>query len=157
MFNFLNKLMLCAFLLPFSAQGDPCDEPRDEYKEILLKLSAMGREITKKEVYIKDLETEMMDIIRALVGSKKLNEQELLEFGTAIDEGHTIFMAAFNEALAKQNIEGFLLKELCKKEKFETLKFYMVRVNSEYLILKSMVSEYEKLQQERFNIDPQWL
>jgi hypothetical protein len=158
MSNFLNRLMLCAFLLPFSAQGDSCDEHRDEYMEILLKISAMGKAITEKDEYIQSLKSEMTDIIIKLMQSKNLKEEEdFLEFGKAIDRSHIAFMAALNEALAKQNVEGFLLKELCKENEFETLKFYMVRMNSEYLILKDLMSQYEKLQQERFNIDPQSL
>jgi hypothetical protein len=157
MSNRLNRLMFCAFLLPISLKGAPVEERRGEYMEILLKISAMGETITEKYEYIQFLESEATDIIRASVGSKNFNEQERFEFGTAIDKSNAVFKAAFNEALAKQNVEGFLLKELCTEKEFETIKFYIIRMNSEYLILKNLVSQYEKLQQERFNIDPQSL
>ena len=156
-----KNIFLVILLIPFSLLGNDTDAQIKELKEARFKkeieLSELGKTIAEKQAYIESMYQEGVNFVHAKANEKNLNEQEMKEFAQKTDEELNSFVGTFNGA---KDVKGFLVKELFKKmeseqikESFEAAKFYLLLINNEYRILKTLIQKYEILEQERREIN----
>lgn len=167
-----KNILFCALLVPFSIFSDGNIESNNaieqriqklntERSEMLLRISDLGKNIAEKDEYIQSLQASAIDFFVKVLKKKGFKDaQEIKEFGLVIDAELVNFKKAFDETiLLKKNVKGFLVNELFKSntnepmEDFETLKFCVIRMITEYKILKIFIKGYEELHQELIEID----
>ncbi len=120
-----------------------------------LKLSKLGKKIVEKHEDIELLAKKMISISRT--ESESFTPEQSEEYHKSIMS----FVKRFKES---KSINGLLLPELLKEAKYadhptgyelNAVKFYLIHMINEYRLLKHLIKKYEKLSDERHDVNQQ--
>ncbi len=155
-----KNILLAVLLMPLTLLGNETDA-QAQLAELKFKkemeLSELGKTIAERYLYTRSTWKEAINILRAELEKKNLNEQERGEFGRAVDENLVAFIRTLNN---EKNVNNFLIKELFRKsendqieENFDAIKFFLLIIVNEYRLIKTLIQRYEVLEQERREIN----
>lgn len=158
MFNVLKGIILSVSLTQAFFLNANLQELNAEYANKLMQISELGKRIAEQDAYMHSIRTNIIGDLQRTVKEKKLSPEQVEEFWKTIINAAGEFDKAFNafrEAVfLSKAATGLLVKEFLKDStndmlgKFESKKFFCLRIINEYLILENLIVQYEKLQYE---------
>ena len=158
-------MFLSALLVPVAVTSygkTDIDQKIQQLKETRfqkeLELSDLGAKITEKQELLDHLFDLAVKSIRKTCQSLDLDGKEREKFFEQVDVSSKEFEDLLKRVINEKKVNGFLVKELFDEqkdvlEKFETVKFCVVRGFFETNLLKELVSRYENCMHELITID----